>query len=153
LIVLCLACGRLGFGDTFDAADGSLTNDAGGDGQAADATAPTNDDCATATDVTAGGTFGGTTCGADDTILFTCGVAGTPDVFYSVILSGGTTIDAVVTPGFLVQLRQLDCAGVGNCAPGALMSMGGGTPGTSWYFGIEEGSGACGPFTVTFTVN
>jgi len=150
IALLLAACGRVGFGRS----DGAPSSDALADdgSSTVDASVPVNDDCTTAIDMTAGGMVTGTTCGANDTVVATCGVAGTPDVFYAVTVTGGTRVNITITAGFLIQLRQLTCSGVGSCMVGSFSANGGGTPGGVWYFAVEKSDGGCGPFAAMFSV-
>lgn len=125
--------------------------------------APTNDTCTSAIDITGGGTFMGTTCCADDTLQLGTGGPGcaspvstspTPDVFYQIhTLPSGSNYRLVISPGFAIQFVPSICSGNGGCGPypgtDDFTISGGG--GTTWYFAVERGDGACGQFQLTVT--
>ena len=113
-------------------------------------TGPPNDTCATAVDMTVGGTYSGTTCGADNTIDLGCGTPGTPDVFYKADSGAGCSFIMTITPGFAVQFVPSMCSGNGGCGPysDGTFSVGGGGGGWIWYFAVEVQAGGCGSFVI-----
>jgi len=122
---------------------------------------PPNDTCTTGIDVTAGGSFSGTTCGADDTLALgvpsppgcdTPVSPGTPDVFYLIhTRPSGSSYRLTITPGFAIQFVPSVCSGNGGCGPyrSTMDFTIGGGGGTIWYFAIERSGGGCGAFTLT----
>lgn len=122
---------------------------------------PANDHCLSGVDVTAGGMYMGTTCGADNTLDLGTGAPGcstpvtpgTADVFYLIrTRPAGSSYILTITPGFAIQFVPSgpSCSGNGGCGPysDGTFSIGGGG-GTTWYFAIEKSDGTCGPFTLT----
>jgi hypothetical protein len=106
-----------------------------------------HDSCDEAIDVSAGGTFHSSTCGADSNLELECGDFGTPEVLLYFAPPGGTYV-ITTPPGFVAQHVPAPC----NLAPGTcdawLSPWGVGTGGSFWL-AIERADGDCGPFTIT----
>ena len=111
------------------------------------------DTCATGLDVTAGGVYTLSTCGADNTVDLSCGTPGTPDVFLQVDSgASGCTFLMTITPGFAAQFVPSLCSGDGGCGPwDGTFSLSGGGGGWIWYIAVEEQAGGCGEFTIDAT--
>jgi len=108
-----------------------------------------NDTCATAIDVSAGGTFTGTTCDADDTIALACNLSGTPDVFYTLHGTGGSrSYRLTISSGFFLADVMTDCSPGGMvCTMTPVTANVSGT--VSVWTAIERAGGGCGSFTLT----
>lgn len=107
--------------------------------------------CADATDVSAGGTFVGTTCGAP-VGLTSCGPR-SPLVVYRYHASGTARLalwPQTATVGFVEETRSV-------CDPPTALSCGGGggvaSDGTTWWWIAVQSQypGACGPYVLVVT--
>jgi cysteine-rich repeat protein len=129
-------------------------------------TAPANDTCAGAIDVSAGGTFVGSTCAAGNTFTATCGGgAASPDVVHRLVLatSADVTLDSVGSDfDAVIHLRS------GTTCPGTQLvcddNSAGGTPGqarifrnlaagTYWVVMDGAGAGNRGNYTLNVSVS
>ena len=113
-----------------------------------------NDYCSGALNITAPGTYSGTTClGSHDDADPMCGGRPSPDVYYYIDTRAGMignvyrlTTDAEFGIGF----SPGGCGSFGSCvisSPYSTVVSGGG--GVRWYFFVEKLSGGCGDFTLT----
>lgn len=160
--------------------DSDATTDAGVDAAAdagmdasVDMGTPTYDTCEGAIDVTAGGTFTGTTVGETDNYgpfsaangCPTGGLASGPEVVYSFTPTANTTYDLVVTPDDASYDPMLyiltDCANDSLCAAGTVLNGAGvaeslrefqAVANTTYYL-IVDGEGlSSGAFTLEVTI-
>lgn len=105
-----------------------------------------HDTCAEAIDVSAGGTFHASTCGAEDELRLDCGELGTPEVIIQIAPPGGTYV-ITTPPGFVAQHVPVSCSvAPGTCAPWE-SPWGVGTGG--FWLAVERADGDCGAFTIT----
>jgi hypothetical protein len=151
-------CGRIGFearsdtGGPVGDGQGSETGDgtmAATDGRMP----PPNDLCANAIDVTAGGTWMGTTCGANDEYTNTCFTAGAPDVWYVVTRgSGGGIINffIAVDQGFVTKTGTGMCGDstLTNCRITQIASQ----ANMTFPIVVEREDGDCGSYTLQITI-
>jgi hypothetical protein len=104
-----------------------------------------------AIDVTACGSFPGTTCGAASTVDLSCGTPGTPEAWYVIHTPAGTWSYAVeVAPNTFTIQQWVDCEHP-FCAveaPTVGLSTGGGGP-RSLHYAVEQRAGGCGSFTLS----
>jgi hypothetical protein len=113
-----------------------------------------NDDCDTAIDVTAGGDFAGTTCGAVSDEDTGCAPPGTPDVYFRMVDRAGAFRSSVVTSGFVIASFSTPGSRCDTgardilCAP--TFAISGGSGGTDWLV-VERLDGTCGDFVLTVT--
>ena len=158
------ACGRIAFdplGPPSATGDSGAPGEGGdggtGDGGIGDSDSgfvqPANDLCANAIDVSAGGTFAGTTCGAADEYTNTCFAAGAPDVWYVVVRgSGGGIINYffAIDSGFVTKTGTGMCGDttLTNCRITQIASQGN----MIYPVVVERETGDCGPYTLQVTI-
>ena len=155
-MVVLTACGRLEFDeigtDASSAGDGAPMTSDTPSGTLADSSAmtPTNDLCANGIDMSVGGTFMGTTCGAGDDATDTCN-GGKPDVFYFVKGSGGlVTYSLNVSAGYALRAYEADCTTPGTICSQTITII---PTGMSLHNVVAERvDGTCGDFVIDVTL-
>jgi hypothetical protein len=112
------------------------------------------DTCQTAGDISAGGTFHGTTCGAHDDVQLSCGGAGTPDVFYALNVHAGEVVTVAIDPPQFNMSIQMPCGTADTfCAVPNHFSAGYNVQAALGVVIESTQAGGCGEFTLTVTAH
>jgi len=122
---------------------------------------PSNDTCAGAINVGSGGTFSGTTCGANNDYTGSCGSSTSPDVVYVMNLISRSNVDINTCSGTswdtVLYLRSGSCTGTEiGCSDDACGVQSRITatldPGTYYIFVDGFGSGNAGAFMLSVSI-
>ena len=107
------------------------------------------DTCASAIDISAGGTFMVDTCILNDDVVASCGVTGGRDA----VLSGvspvsGSTYRLTVPSDWVVQQTDVTCGPAPFSCSASGWGVSGATGAARWFFAVEKLDGTCGTVSV-----